>query len=132
MTEAITGGCMCGALTYRADAEPINVRVCHCTICQRATGTSFFARILVPLEAVQISGPIHWYNSSTELARGFCARCGSTLFSKRESNGVIGLGFGSLDNPNDFDPEEHIWVSEQQKWLHFADEVPTHAGPAPS
>jgi len=74
---------MCGALTYRADAEPINVRVCHCTICQKATGAPFFARILVPLEAVQISGPIRWYNSSTEVARGF-ARVAAAHFSQRE------------------------------------------------
>ena len=132
MTETITGRCMCGALTYRADAEPINVRVCHCTICQKATGAPFFARILVPLEAVQISGPVRWYNSSTEVARGFCASCGSTLFSKRDSNGVIGLGFGSLDNPNNFSPQEHIWVSEQQRWLRFVDKLPTYAGSAPA
>jgi hypothetical protein len=74
---------MCGALTYRADAEPINARVCHCTICQKATGAPFFARILVPFEAVQISGPIRWYNSSTEVAR-FFSRGAAAHFFQRE------------------------------------------------
>jgi hypothetical protein len=122
---------MCGALTYRADAEPINVRVCHCMLCQKSTGAPFFARVQVPLNTIQISGPVRWFASSTQVDRGFCERCGSTLFSKRERKNVIGLGFGSLDNPNNFSPQEHIWVSEQQTWLRFADDLPIHTGSAP-
>ena len=75
--SAIEGGCLCGACRYETDAVPINVRACHCRICQKATGAPFYARVMVPLDAVRLAGPIGWYHSSDEVRRGFCTRCGA-------------------------------------------------------
>lgn len=130
MERTISGRCLCGASAHRTQAEPINIRVCHCKLCQRATGAPFFARVLVPLDELEISGPVRWHNSSPELRRGFCGNCGSAMFSERTSKNVIGLSFGSLDEPDAFEPQEHIWVSKKQAWLHFDDGLPVHEGPA--
>ncbi|AUH33744.1 GFA family protein [Paracoccus tegillarcae] len=132
MSKAITGRCLCGASSYRTESKPINIRVCHCKLCQKATGAPFFARVLVPLDELNIAGPVQWHNSSPEVSRGFCADCGSALFSKRASRNAIGLSFGSLDRPNEFAPEEHIWISEKQSWLHFDDGLPTHSCSVPT
>ncbi len=128
---AIEGGCLCGACRYETDAAPLNVRACHCRICQKATGAPFYARVAVPLDAVTISGPVGWYHSSPELRRGFCTRCGTTLFSERAAANIVGLTMGSLDDPDRFTPEVQIWTSSRQPWVALGEAIPPHPeGPA--
>jgi len=125
--ETFAGGCLCGAVRYVATGDPINVRVCHCRLCQRAIGASFNARALFKASAVELTGEVAMAHSSPGLKRGFCARCGTTLFSARESLGVMGLTLGSLDDPDAVRPAEHIWVSSKQAWLVLADGLPQYA-----
>lgn len=133
MSEPITGGCLCGACAYTTTAEPLDVRACHCKLCQKATGAPLYARVRVPGETLTISGPVGWYPSSTTLLRGFCPNCGTSLFSKRTEGGSIGLLMGSLDDPDRFRPDMHIWVSKKQAWLTLCDDLPCYPeGPPPA
>lgn len=132
MSETITGGCLCGACRYETQAEPINIRACHCRLCQKAIGASFNARVLVPLDSLAVTGEVAWYASSDNLQRGFCPRCGTTLFSERASANLVGLTMGSLDDPDRFAPAEHIWISSKQAWLAFDDGLPQHAEGPPA
>jgi hypothetical protein len=134
LTKITEGGCLCGATRYAAHGEPINVRVCHCRLCQKAIGAAFNARVLFAIKAVTLSGPIGRINSSADLTRGFCTRCGTTLFSERGTVGAVGLTFGSLDVPDAFAPTEHIWTSSKQAWLKLDDGLPQYpeGAPAPS
>ncbi|WP_243450953.1 GFA family protein [Sphingosinicella sp. CPCC 101087] len=132
MTQNITGGCLCGACRYRAAAEPINIRACHCRLCQKATGAPFYARVLVTTDSVEIQGPVGWHASSPGIRRGFCTRCGTSLFSERASAGVIGLTHGGLDDPDAFPPAEHIWVSSKQAWVVPGDGLPQYSEGAPA
>lgn len=120
------GGCLCRTVRYATDAEPINERICHCRLCQRAIGASFNARLLFRVEDVSIEGPVKTYNSSEALKRGFCPECGTTLFSLRENLQVMGITAGSLDDPSLFKPAEHIWTSSRQPWLCLADGLTEH------
>lgn len=120
----IEGGCLCGACSYITDAAPLNVRVCHCRRCQKATGAAFYARVMVPLAGLSIDGPVGWISADSGIRRGFCTACGTTLFSERQSAGTIGLSMGSLDQPELFDPTEHIWTSRKQPWLVLNDGKP--------
>jgi len=124
--KVIKGGCLCGASRYVAHGEPINVRVCHCRVCQRSLGAAFNARVLMPLNAVTMTGALGRRNSSPVLVRGFCTVCGTSLFTERASAGVIGLTCGSLDAPEDFQPTEHIWTSSKQAWLTLNDGLPQY------
>ncbi|MGE0667216.1 MAG: GFA family protein [Sphingomonadales bacterium] len=128
MTQTITGGCLCGACRYESAAEPLNIRACHCHVCQKATGGPFYARVQVLLDTLAITGPVGWYHSSERLRRGFCPKCGTTLFSERASANAIGLAMGSLDDPNRFSPTAHIWVSSKQAWIELDDGLPQHSG----
>ena len=131
MTTKMEGGCLCGACRYSTEATPINIRVCHCHRCQKATGSAFFPRVMVPLDSLEGSGPIGWFDGNTGLRRGFCTICGSALFTERKSANAIGLSMGSLDHPDRFQPTEHIWVSSRQGWLHLNDGLPQFPEAAP-
>lgn len=127
-----SGGCLCGAVRYVATGEPINVRVCHCRLCQRAIGAAFNARALFAVPKVEIAGPVGVVNSSDDIERGFCKSCGTTIYSKRASLGAMGLTFGSLDDPDRFRPAEHIWVSSKQAWVVLEDGLPQYAEGVPA
>ncbi len=126
MRQEIKGGCLCGQCSYVSEAEPINIRVCHCRCCQKAIGAPFYARVMVPLDSVSMSGLIGWFSAESGVRRGFCTLCGTTLFSERRSANAIGLSMGSLDQPDRFRPAEHIWTSSKQIWIHLDDGLPQY------
>jgi hypothetical protein len=78
-----------------------------------------------------IVGPVSWFAAASGLRRGFCSQCGTSLFAERRDLGVIGLSFGSLDEPERFEPAEHIWTASKQPWLSFDDGRPQHLANAP-
>ena len=129
--ESIAGGCFCGAVRYLARGAPINCRVCHCRMCQKAVGAAFNARLLMPAAAVTVTGPVARFATSPGLRRGFCPHCGSTVFTERASGDALGLTCGSLDRPEQFRPTEHIWTDSRQPWLILQDGLPQHRGAAP-
>jgi hypothetical protein len=122
---------LCKAVRYTAEAEPLNERICHCRICQKAIGAAFNARVLFRIDDVTIDGPLATVNSSPDLQRGFCASCGTTLFSRRPAAGIIGVTTGSLDDPSLFRPQMHIWTASKQPWVVLDDGLPQHEGAPP-
>lgn len=120
-TNPITGGCLCGACRYTSTGEILNIRACHCHRCQKATGAAFYARIMVPLDSATLSGPVGWFGAEEGVRRGFCQSCGTSLFSERQSANTIGLSMGSLNTPDRYAPQEHIWMSSKQVWLRLDD-----------
>lgn len=123
--DPIAGGCSCGQLRYLATGEPVNVRVCHCRMCQKAIGAAFNARVMYRQDQVKITGVAAIHHTSDSLRRGFCGRCGATVFSARDSAGLIGLTAGSLDDPSWFRPTMHIWTDSRQPWVTIEDGIET-------
>src|SRR5262249_11995459 len=111
------GGCLCGAVRYRASAQPGNERVCHYRLCQKAIGAAFNARLLFRIDDVTIEGVVATINSSPDLERGFCPTCGTTILSRRHSRGIITVTSGSLDDPSLFKPDMHFWTASKQSWV---------------
>jgi hypothetical protein len=126
-TEMIhEGGCLCGAVRFKAEGQPINVRICHCRLCQKAMGAPFFARALFAQDALSLEGPIGRHPSSESLERLFCQTCGTRLGSRRTNGTAAGVALALFDDRNAFAPTEHIWVSEKIAWVKIADELPQH------
>jgi hypothetical protein len=121
-----TGGCLCGAVRYRATADPLRVVSCHCGMCRRASGAAFLTFVHFPAGAFAwIGGQPTRYRSSAEAERGFCAVCGTTL-SMHESvlADRVQVSLGSLDRPDLVRPDDHVWTSSQLPWLKLVDDRP--------
>ncbi|MGC1551054.1 MAG: GFA family protein [Rhodanobacter sp.] len=122
-----TGGCLCGAVRYAATGEPTNVRICHCLMCQKSTGSAFFARALFPKSALSIKGGTAEIRSSADLVRRFCPQCGTPIFAERDSKpGFLAITLGTLDDSSSLAPTEHIWTSRKVAWLVLADGLPQY------
>ncbi len=124
VTGPISGQCLCGGCRYRSAGPVMNVRACHCRRCQRATGSAFYARVMVTMGSLTIDGPVAWYDGDTGIRRGFCPGCGSTMYSERASAGTIGLTIGTIDHPDRYPPTDHIRTESKQAWLVLADGLP--------
>jgi len=74
------GGCLCGAVRYRATAAPVRGVICHCSMCRKHSGAPALAFIHFLVESFNwVKGEPTRYRSSAYAERGFCSRCGSTL-----------------------------------------------------
>jgi hypothetical protein len=124
------GGCLCGAVRFKAEGEPINVRIYHCRNCQKAMGSPFFARALFAQSALTVEGETDRYASSEALDRVFCKTCG-TLFSWRKNGTAAGVTLATFDDRNAFAPTEHIWVAEKMDWVKLEDGLPQYKGAIP-
>ena len=98
--DRLTGGCQCGAVRYEARSLKDNPHVCHCRMCQKASGNFFSALVGVPL------GDFSWtrgtpgvFRSSEHVERGFCGNCGTPLFFRHAHNQHISMTIGSFDRP---------------------------------
>ncbi len=120
------GGCLCGAVRFKAQGEPLNVRICHCRICQKAMGSPFFARAQFHPSALTVEGELGRYPSSENIDRVFCKRCGTRLFSWRRTGTAVGVALATFDDRNAFAPTEHIWVSEKIYWVRLDDGLPQY------
>ena len=129
--RGLTGGCLCGAVRYAAAGEPLNVRICHCRLCQKATGQAFFARAMFASDAVSIEGETAGFHSSEDLERRFCPRCGTGLFAVRLSTSErLSVSLASFDDPQALTPETQIWTSSRIGWVAGLGDIPEHeAGP---
>ena len=126
------GGCLCGAVRFKAEGEPLNVRICHCRNCQKAMGSPFFARALFPQTALTVEGETGSYPSSENVDRVFCKQCGTRLFSWRRNGTAAGVALATFDDRDAFAPTEHIWVQEKPHWLKLDDGLPQHQTTIPS
>jgi hypothetical protein len=116
----LTGGCACGAKRFKAEVGDEQAYLCHCRMCQRASGNVSVALITLPQAAVCWEGEEpDWYSSSPIAERPFCARCGTSLgFRYREGTDRMDLTVASFDDPSGFRPNSHFGAESMHRaWL---------------
>ncbi len=124
MSTAITGGCLCGAVRYECNAEPLFTGNCHYRDCQRASGGAYSPAMGVPIDALKITGEVKYFESRADsghtVNRGFYPACGSRFFGKSAGMpGITAIMAGSLDDPSRFKPGMDIYTSSAQPWDHM-------------
>jgi hypothetical protein len=126
MTDATCeGGCLCGQVRWRAAGSALNTRVCHCRLCQRATGGPFFARAMFPPDRFERTGETVAWNTSPRVQRLACARCGTPMFAlPSDPPARIAVSITTCDDRHALRPDCHIWVGEKVVWLAIDDGLP--------
>jgi len=121
--KPLTGRCLCGGVTYSADAEPIIQAVCHCADCQRQTGNPFSVLVVVPRAAFEVEGDTLatfatiGEDHGEETQRSFCSACGSPIFSiAAVAPELAFIKAGSLDDSSWVEPAVEAWTSSAQPW----------------
>jgi hypothetical protein len=114
----MTGGCQCGRVRYRAEIDGDDAYLCHCRMCQRATGGFAAAFVSVPAGQVAWDTEPNWYRSSPIARRPFCAACGTPLGFRFDDGEGMDLTLGSFDEPDRFVPVAHAGAeSIHEAWL---------------
>jgi hypothetical protein len=121
--KPLTGHCLCGRVSYTADAEPFAQAACHCTECQRQTSSPYSVVVGVPLDALDVQGETLTSfttigaDHGQETRRWFCSGCGSPIYSV--SGAAPGFAFvkaGSLDDASWLEPSIEVWTGSAQPW----------------
>ncbi|HWB50913.1 MAG TPA: GFA family protein [Stellaceae bacterium] len=117
----IEGGCLCGKVRYSGEAEPIFAGVCHCTTCQKGTGSAFNTVIAVPKPAIRLTGTVSTYegkgDSGKPTYRRFCPACGTPVQGEAAMMpDVVMIPVGTLDDADAVQPTMQIYCDSALPW----------------
>lgn len=120
------GGCVCGAVRFEATGDPDDVTVCHCRTCQRMSGAPYMVALGFDTANVRFLGtPPSTYRSGPETWRSFCGTCGGQIgFHRDPPSTRVTLWLTTLDEPDGFQPERHIWTDSARPWALHDDGPP--------
>lgn len=125
MSTTYYGQCLCGAIRYRISGEPLTVYACHCTDCQRRTGSVLALSMIIRRAQLELlAGSPAAYTAALPDGRRksgrLCADCGTRLWGEPRNTDVVVIQPGTLDQPAGLVPVAHQWVRSAQPWFQFA------------
>ena len=123
MDQRLAGGCLCGAVRYACDAEPVLTALCHCRHCQKQTSAPFSIVVAVPRGSLRLErGSLKTFadtgDSGQPVERSFCPGCSSPIRSFVAA--LPELEFvkaGTLDDTSWLAPTVELWCETAQPWL---------------
>ena len=124
------GACGCGAVTYRLTDGPMFVHCCHCSECQKQTGSAYVLNAIIEADRVEVSGPTTTHLLPTPSGKGQritrCQDCGVALFSSyliREGK-LTYVRVGTLNDPSQCPPDVQIFTSSKLPWVPLNPDIP--------
>ena len=133
MSVPSEGGCACGAIRYRLTSEPLIIHCCHCTDCQRQTGSAFVINLLIEADRLEeVAGtaqPVDVPRDDGSVQRIFrCPQCQVAVFSEYGRSEVRFVRGGTLDDPRDVAPDVHIYTRSKVGWVTLPQGIPAFEG----
>ena len=130
--QPMEGTCSCRGVRYRMTAAPLFVHCCHCTWCQRETGSAFVLNAMVEAECVEVlAGSPLAIDTPSNSGRGQkitrCPRCYVALWSNYPGGGdaIRFVRVGTLDKPGALKPDVHIYTGTKARWLKLPKRTPS-------
>ena len=128
----VSGTCQCGDITIEGEIDPETVRVCHCTDCQKNSGSAFRFNVPVPGTTFKMTGKPSIYikttaESGNPRAQAFCPRCGSPIYTTSVGEGPQAsymVRAGILDQRAKLMPKRQIWFRSALSWVADLGAVP--------
>jgi len=125
--KILRGGCLCGAVEYSTPDNFQYAGYCHCSDCQKFSGSLFNAFGGVPrptFSVIRGAEHIRRYAKNEESILCFCANCGSSLFADKPRKNIVHIRLGSLLDRQSLAPQFHTFVSEKAPWYQITDGLP--------
>ena len=130
MPQVHSGGCICGEVRFTVTGRPLQVMVCHCTMCQRATGSAFSVEPVFLKERVEVQGQslATYSHRSIDHRRmlhfSFCRTCGNRIGLTLERFPTVQILYGgTFDDPTWLIPSLHIFIASAVPWLVLPSDV---------
>lgn len=129
MKVPFEGGCLCGEIRYECSAKPELMYYCHCTDCQKTSGTAFHAGLYMARDSFEItSGTLRTFSATADsgrtIVRHFCGHCGAHVYSdKGVQSTMLSVKAGSLDRPEKFKPNTEIWTQSKVAWAQLPSDL---------
>jgi len=130
----LEGGCTCRAVRFRMMSKPLFVHCCHCTWCQRETGTAFALNAMIESDrVVLLSGDVEAVHTPSNSGKGQkitrCAQCRIAVWSNYAGAGeaIRFVRVGTLDQAFRLAPDIHIFTSTKQPWVILPKDAPAVA-----
>jgi hypothetical protein len=134
MSSFYDGGCTCRHVRYRMISKPLFVHCCHCRWCQRETGSAFALNAMIEADRVQLlQGDVAVIDTPSHSGKGQrisrCPICEIALWSNYAGSGdtVCFVHVGTLDEPENFPPDIHIYTASKQPWFALPPQTPAVA-----
>jgi hypothetical protein len=131
MSSSYDGGCTCRQVRYRMITKPLFVHCCHCRWCQRETGTAFALNAMIEADRVHLlEGEVAIIDTPSHSGKGQrisrCPICEIALWSNYSGAGdaIRFLRVGTLDEPENFPPDIHIYTASKQPWFALPPQTP--------
>ena len=127
----LTGGCLCGAVRYTLkEGMRLAPYACHCTDCQKRTGTAFSEHMLFAEKDIDVEGALdaaeYTQPSGTKSTIYGCETCKARIYAVNDRRaGFASLRCGTLDNSSDVVPAAHVWVKSKQLWIVIPEDSKT-------
>jgi len=124
------GHCYCGAVQFEATGNAEWISHCHCESCRRHSASAMATFVGFHIDQVKFTAdqPAQ-HISDDEVKRSFCGKCGSSIsYQSPRWPEQVHMYLGIFDEPEKFQPTEHVYCEEKIEWLKFADDLPCHAG----
>jgi hypothetical protein len=122
--DTFEGGCTCRHVRYRIKSKPMFVHCCHCTWCQRESGSAFALNAMIEADRVELTtGEVEPVDTPSASGKGQriwrCPVCEVALWSNYSGSGdkVRFVRVGTLDAPAAMPPDIHIFTSTKQPWV---------------
>jgi hypothetical protein len=124
--DFVEGGCLCGAVRYRASDTALGTSICHCNSCRRACGAPSVAwAAFRSVDFAFVTGRPIAFRSSPPVVRTFCGKCGTPLtYQHDETPTTIDVLTATLDSPERFAPTKEIWLEDKVGWASVNEALP--------
>lgn len=110
-----TGGCQCGAVRFRIKGGLGRPSICHCRMCQKQFGGFFGPLVTAKGETEWTRDEPTYFQSSINIARGFCKQCGTPLAYKHP--GGLEIAIGAFDDRSDLAPQSQVNYDARLPWV---------------
>ena len=123
--RSLNASCLCKGIVMTIKGEFRPVVNCHCIQCTKTHGNyAAYTSVLEESITYKSKNTLKWFSSSTKAKRGFCNKCGASIFFKRNNSRAVSISAGLLRNPSKLKTISHIYVKNKRDYYKILDKLP--------